>query len=66
MDMAMIDVTAVEGAAVGDEVVVLGPQEGPLGRDAISANELAERAGTIPWEILTSISRRVPRFYREP
>jgi alanine racemase len=66
MDMAMIDVTAVEGAAVGDEVVVLGAQDGPLGRDAISANELAERAGTIPWEILTSISRRVPRFYREP
>jgi alanine racemase len=66
MDMAMIDVTAIEGAAVGDEVVVLGPQEGPLGRDAISANEVAEHAGTIAWEILTSISRRVPRFYREP
>jgi alanine racemase len=66
MDMAMVDVTAIEGAAIGDEVVVLGPQEGPLGRDAISANEVAEHAGTIAWEILTSISRRVPRFYREP
>jgi alanine racemase len=66
MDMAMVDVTAIEGAAVGDEVVVLGPQEGPLGRDLISANEVAEHAGTIAWEILTSISRRVPRFYREP
>jgi alanine racemase len=66
MDMAMIDVTAIDGAAVGDEVVVLGAQEGPLGRDAISADEIAANAGTIPWEILTSISRRVPRFYREP
>ena len=66
MDMAMIDVTAIDGAAEGDEVVVLGSQEGPLGRDAISADEIAAHAGTIPWEILTSISRRVPRFYREP
>jgi alanine racemase len=66
MDMAMIDVTAIDGAAEGDEAVVLGSQEGPLGRDAISADEIASRAGTIPWEVLTSISRRVPRFYREP
>jgi alanine racemase len=66
MDMAMIDVTALDGAAEGDEVVVLGAQEGPLGRDAIGADEIASHAGTIPWEVLTSISRRVPRFYREP
>ncbi len=66
MDMAMIDVTGVDGAEEGDEVVVLGAQEGPLGRDAISADEIASHAGTIPWEVLTSISRRVPRFYREP
>ena len=66
MDMAMIDVTGIDGAAEGDEVVVLGTQEGPLGRDAVTADEIAAHAGTIPWEILTSISRRVPRFYREP
>ena len=66
MDMAMIDVTGVEGASEGDEVVVLGSQEGPLGRDAIRADEIASHAATIPWEILTSISRRVPRFYRDP
>ncbi|HEX3771886.1 MAG TPA: alanine racemase [Polyangiaceae bacterium] len=66
MDMAMIDVTSIEGAAQGDEAVILGPQEGPLGRDAITAGEIAEHAGTIPWEVLTSVSRRVPRFYREP
>jgi len=66
MDMAMIDVTDVPGASLRDEAVVLGAQEGPLGRDAIGADEIAAHAGTIPWEIMTSISRRVPRFYREP
>jgi alanine racemase len=66
MDMSMIDVTDVPGVALRDEVVVLGSQDGPLGKDAIAAEEIAGRAGTIPWEVLTSISRRVPRFYREP
>jgi alanine racemase len=66
MDMTMIDVTDVAGASVRDEVVVLGTQEGPLGRDAITADEIAAHADSIPWEVLTSISRRVPRFYREP
>jgi alanine racemase len=66
MDLTMIDVTGIEGAELRDEVVVLGPQEGPLGKDVIGAGEMAAHAGTIPWEVLTSISRRVPRFYREP
>lgn len=66
MDLTAVDVTGIEGAGVGDEVVFLGPQEGPLGSDAISAEEIAEQTGTIAWEVLTSISRRVPRFYRQP
>ncbi len=66
MDMTMIDVTEVAGASLRDEVVVLGAQEGPLGRDAIGAAEIAGHADTIAWEVLTSVSRRVPRFYREP
>jgi alanine racemase len=66
MDMAMIDVTDVDGIALHDEVVVLGAQEGPLGRDEITADELAGWSGKIAWEILCGISRRVPRFYREP
>lgn len=66
MDMSMIDVTDIPGVSVRDEAVALGGQEGPLGRDAISADEVAGHAGTIAWEVLTSISRRVPRFYREP
>jgi alanine racemase len=66
MDMTMIDVTDVPDAAVGDEIVILGAQEGTHGKGEITANEVAEHAGTIAWEVLTSISRRVPRFYREP
>ena len=66
MDMTMIDVTDHPGAGVGDECCALGPQKGPLGEDAIGPGELARELGTIPWEILTNVSRRVPRFYREP
>jgi alanine racemase len=66
MDMSMIDVTDVPGVGLRDEVTVLGGQEGALGRDAVSAEEIAAHAGTIAWEVLTSVSRRVPRFYREP
>ncbi len=66
MDLTMLDVTDVPGARLGDEVVFLGAQEGPLGKDAITADEIAAHAGTIAWEVLTSVSRRVPRFYREP
>ena len=66
MDLTMIDVTDIPGARLGDEAVFLGAQEGPLGRDVIGAAEVAAHAGGIPWEVLTSISRRVPRFYREP
>jgi alanine racemase len=64
--MSMIDVTDLPGVEVRDEAVVLGAQEGPLGRDFIGADEVAAHEGTISWEVLTSISRRVPRFYREP
>ncbi|MEQ1766028.1 MAG: alanine racemase C-terminal domain-containing protein, partial [Methylotenera sp.] len=41
MDMSMIDVTDVPGACLRDEVVVLGAQDGPLGKDAITADEIA-------------------------
>ncbi len=66
MDMAMVDVTDIDGITLHDEVVVLGTQEGPLGKDTITADELGGWSGQITWEILCGISRRVPRFYREP
>lgn len=66
MDMTMLDVTDIPGVSLRDECVALGAQKGPLGQDEIRAEELAAELGTIPWEVLTSVSRRVPRFYREP
>ncbi|MBU5615202.1 alanine racemase [Geomonas azotofigens] len=61
MDWIMLDVTDVEGVAVGDDVTLLGPD--PMG-DRITAEELAEKAGTIPYEIMCGIAtRRVRRVY---
>ena len=57
MDLMMIDVSNVEGAAVGDEVVLMGRQNGA----EVSCVELAERADTITWEITTRIGARVRR-----
>lgn len=58
MDQIMVDVSALEEVQPGDEVVILGRQDD----EEILASELAEKAGTIPWEIFTSISRRVARL----
>jgi alanine racemase len=66
MDLTMIDVTDHPGVSIRDEVMVLGSQHGALGKDVITAAEIATHVGTIPWDVLTSVSRRVPRFYREP
>lgn len=59
MDMIVVDVTDVEGAAVNDPVVLLGKQ----GEGEITLHELAGWAGTITYEILCGISKRTPRVY---
>lgn len=59
MDLTTLDVSEVPDVAIGDEVVILGEQ----GDEAIHAEELAVWAGTIGYEVLTNISRRVPRVY---
>ncbi|MFQ5916378.1 MAG: alanine racemase [Candidatus Binatia bacterium] len=59
MDLTMVDVTGIRGVQQGDEVVLLGKQ----GEDTISADEMAQWADSISYEILTSISTRVPRIY---
>jgi alanine racemase len=64
MDLTTIDLTDHPGVRLHEEVVVLGAGRGRLGSDCIDAGEIAARSGTIPYEVLTSISRRVPRFYR--
>jgi alanine racemase len=60
MDLTMIDVSSVPGVVPGDEVVLLGTQ----GTARIAADEIAAASGTIAYEVLTSVSRRVPRSYK--
>jgi len=66
MDMMMVDVTDVAGAAVGDLTTLIGTDPDGAGNPAatISADELAGWAGTINYEILSGISKRVPRVYK--
>lgn len=60
MDWFMLDVTHIPTVAVGDEVTLMGcDSQG----NSIRAEELAEWAGTIPYEIFCGISKRVPRVY---
>jgi alanine racemase len=60
MDQMVVDVSRVDQVAPGDEVVLIGEQAG----QTITANEVADWCGTIPWEVLTNITYRVPRVYR--
>jgi alanine racemase len=61
MDSMAVDLDPVPEAAVGDEVLILGSHEG----QELRVEEVAERAGTIPYELLVNIdSRRVQRLFR--
>jgi len=59
MDWFLADITGLPHVAAGDEVVLLGHD----GTSTITADEIAEYAGTIPYEILCKISKRVTRIY---
>ena len=59
MDQILVDVSAPGAVATGDEVVLLGRQ----GDAEITVAELAEKAGTITWEIFTGLGPRVVREY---
>lgn len=59
MDLMMIDVSDIPDVEIGDEVVLMGRQAG----GEIACAELAERAGTITWEITTRVGRRVHRVF---
>jgi len=58
MDQTMIDVTAIPGVRQGDEAVLIGEQ----GDQQITAEEVAERLGTISYEVVSEILARVPRI----
>lgn len=59
MDQFMVDVTDIEGATRGDEVVLLGKQ----GDERITAEELGDLSGRFNYELVCDISKRVPRNF---
>ena len=61
MDQLMIDVSDVPEAKAGDIVTLIGKE----GDDRITADDLAQIYGTIGYEVVCGISKRVPRIYIE-
>ena len=59
MDMTMLDVTGME-VAPGDEVVIIGEQEGA----SLGVREMAASIGTIPYELLCRVGSRIQRVYQ--
>ncbi len=59
MDLTLLDVTDIPGVEVGDEVILIGHSE----HCRITAYEIAADLGTVPYEVLCSIGKRVPRIY---
>ena len=59
MDMTLIDVTDIPGVELGCQVVLFGTQGG----EEILVDEVAAKAGTISYEVLCNITKRVPREY---
>lgn len=58
MDACMLDVTDIPGVARGDDVIVFGGD----GKNQITAQEVANACGTIPYELVTRLMPRVPRI----
>lgn len=61
MDQCMLQLDGVPDAQIGDEVVLIGEQDG----ETLSVGELARDWGTIPYEVICGLADRVPRFYKE-
>lgn len=60
MDQMLVDVTRLEDVQIGDEAVLIGEQ----GELRITATEVAQWCESVPWEVFTAITYRVPRLYR--
>ena len=59
MDLSLLDVTDIAGTNIGDEVILMGQAD----HCSITAVEIAQLLDTVPYEILCSIGKRVPRIY---
>ena len=63
MDQCMIDVTDIEKVSMNNEVTIMGEYEKKGKKLSITADDIAKELGTISYEILCMISKRVPRVY---
>jgi len=59
MDQCMIDVTSINGVKIGDEVILIGEE----GDNKFTADTIGELIGTISYEVVCMIGKRVPRVY---
>ena len=55
MDMCMIDILGMEGVQPGDEAIIFGEE--------ISVDKVAAKIGTINYEVVCAVGKRVPRIY---
>lgn len=60
MDTTMVDVTDIPDIDIDSEAILIGSS----GKERITAEEIAHKIGTIPYEVLTSIGERVERVYK--
>jgi alanine racemase len=61
MDLTLVDVTDIPGVAVGEEIILIGQSS----ECRITALEIAAQLSTVPYEVLCSIGKRVPRIYAD-
>ncbi len=61
MDLSLLDVTDIPGTDIGDEIILIGQAD----NTSITAVEIAQLLDTVPYEVLCSIGKRVPRIYVE-
>jgi alanine racemase len=59
MDLSLLDVTDIPGTNIGDEIILMGQSD----NCSITAIEIAQVLDTVPYEVLCSIGKRVPRIY---
>jgi alanine racemase len=55
MDMCMINVSGLRSVQPGDEVILFG--------EGLPVDEVAEKIGTINYEVVCAVGKRVPRVY---
>ena len=63
MDQSMIDVTHIPDVKQGDEVVLMGSQQGERGEDRIRAEDVARSLGTNNYETVSALLPRIPRIH---